>query len=246
MEKIINRTGEIHITNEGYKTKIIVYVNSSNATIQFESGLIIEGLQYSNIKRGKIKNPLHVSVQGVGFIGVGKYSKGTHPKVHDRWTKILYRSYCTDYHKTRPTYIDCSVDKRWHNFQNFTKWYEDNYVEDFNLDKDILFKGNKIYSPETCCFVPTHINVQFNKCRSVRGEYPVGVCFCNREKKFFASLGTLNKRLHLGYFNNTEQAFEAYKVAKEEYIKELANKWKSYITKSCYQALMNYKVEITD
>lgn len=245
MEKVINRLGEKHITNEGYKITIVEYTNSSNATIQFKNGLIIKGLQYSNIKRGKIKNPTHISVQGVGYIGIGRYSEGKHSKIHDRWNKMLYRSYCEKYHRTRPTYKNVIVCSEWHNFQNFAAWYEENYREGWQLDKDILIKGNKIYSPETCCFVPPYINTVLISCNSKRGKYPIGVTKTKYGFEVFLSKNN-GIRDRVGFYKTVEEAFQAYKVAKESYIKEVADKWKSLIKTNVYEALCNYQVEITD
>ena len=87
----------------------------------------------------------------------------------------------------------------------------------FHLDKDILVKGNKLYSEDTCSFVPAEINTLFCKANKTRGRY-----------------------------NTIEEAFLAYKQAKEAYIKELANKWKDVIDPRVYEALMDYQVEITD
>ena len=54
------------------------------------------------------------------------------------------------------------------------------------------------------------------------------------------------KSEHLGFFNTEIEAFNAYKVAKEAFVKEQANKYKSQIDPRAYEALMNYTVEITD
>ena len=51
---------------------------------------------------------------------------------------------------------------------------------------------------------------------------------------------------HLGLFNTELEAFKAYKTAKESFIKEQAEKWKSQIDPRAYEALMNYQVEIND
>ena len=146
------------------------------------------------------------------------------------------------------TYIGCETVKEWHNFQNFAEWAEQNYNPDtmqkWQLDKDILFKGNKIYSPETCCFVPSRINSLFLKSDKVRGEYPIGVRKSgNRfQSRFFKK----EVYIHLGTFNTPEEAFQAYKVAKEQYIKEVADEYKDQIDPRVYEAMYNYKVEITD
>lgn len=117
-----------------------------------------------------------------------------------------------------------------------------NYIEGFELDKDILVKGNKVYSPETCCFVPKEVNSFFTRCNKARGEYPVGVVKSNN--KFRARIGA--NRKSLGTFNTPEEAFNAYIVAKKEGAKILAKKYKNNLLKKCYQAIINYKIEIND
>jgi len=119
-----------------------------------------------------------------------------------------------------------------------------NYERDFHLDKDILVKGNKVYSPETCCFVPVEINILLIKNNSKRGNLPIGVS--KNGNKFQATISKGVIREHLGTFEISEEAFEAYKIAKEVYIKELADKWRGQITEQTYQALINYKVKIND
>jgi hypothetical protein len=193
-------------------------------------------------------NPYHPSIYNIGYIGVGVYktgSEGKMTKIYESWVRTFKRCYDIKTQQNQPTYIDCSIHSDWHNFQNFAKWYEYNYVEGFALDKDILVKGNKIYSHETCCFVPSQINLLFTKCNRARGKYPIGVSYHKGKNKFISSVSK-HKQVHLGYFNTPEEAFEAYKIAKEAWIKELANKYKDQITEACYQALINYKIEITD
>ena len=112
--------------------------------------------------------------------------------------------------------------------------------EGFHLDKDILIKGNKIYSFKTCCFVPVEINSLLTKTNSKRGNLPIGVSKSGNKYK-----ARLNSNL-LGTFDTSKEAFKVYKVAKEKHIKEVAEIWKSQITKQVYKALLKYKVEIID
>jgi hypothetical protein len=179
MSKIINRVGEKHITNEGYTIEIIEYFNRANCTIKFEDNNIVKNRKYPLITKGIIKNPLHKSVYDIGFRGVGKYTRTTHPKIYQTWNSMLERGYDNDYQKRHPTYKNITVYEEWHNFQNFAKWWEENYnsetMQGWNLDKDILVKDNKIYSPETCCFVPQEINLLLTKNNINRGKYPIGV-----------------------------------------------------------------------
>ena len=65
-------------------------------------------------------------------------------------------------------------------------------------------------------------------------------------RKYKATISKNNVKLYLGLFDTPEEAFQAYKTAKEEYIKEVADKGKESISPKVYRAMYNYKVEITD
>jgi len=245
-----DRTGEKHITNQGYLIKIIEYVGCNNCTIQFENGLILKNQYYDSIKKGQVENPYHPSIFGIGHLGEGMYSQPRRDGVeaiYKIWCGILNRCYGAKFH-SKHTYEDVVLCKDWCNFPNFTKWYEENFrpeiMEGWHLDKDILIKGNKVYSPENCTFVPKEINGLFVKHNKLRGKYPIGV---HKQRDRFVSQISIKRVIkHLGYFDTPEEAFQAYKTAKEAYIKEMANKWRGQITEQCYQAMYNYKVEITD
>ena len=242
--KKVKRVGERYTTKEGYMIEVFEYFNANNCAIEFKNGLIIKNLTFGNIKKGEVKNPYRLSVYNMGYVGIGKYGSKSHIKIYENWHNLLRRCYDKKRQEKTLTYKDCFVDKRWHNFQNFAEWYDENYIESWQLDKDILFKGNKIYSPETCCFVPQEINKLFTKRQNKRGDLPIGVS--KKGLKFISIFTTDNKTTYLGTFNTPEEAFESYKIAKEEYIKKVVDKWKSQITQQTYQALINYQVEITD
>jgi len=192
-------------------------------------------------------------VYGVGISGSEKCKvNGVHIKSYEVWHDMLKRCYSAYVHKKRATYIGCTVCEEWLNYSNFKKWYDENiyYIEGqkMHLDKDILVKGNKIYSPETCVFVPQDINVLFTKTNAKRGNYPIGVYFKIESQKYVAQLqdNIKNKNLHLGYFYSPFKAFNAYKSAKEKYIKEMADKYKNQIPEKVHNAMYKYTVEITD
>ncbi len=247
----LHRIGEKHITCDGYEAEIIEYKGTSNVNVRLNNNHIIT-VQYGHLIRGEVKNPYHPSIFDVGFVGVGEYKtkqRGKQTKFYTTWRNMLKRA-CSENHKKEfPSYTECSVDMEWYNFQKFAKWMEQNYnletMEDWHLDKDILIKGNKIYSPETCCFVPQEVNSFFVKGKSRRGACPIGVNL-HRDGKFMVSCNVNKKIKNLGYFTSEVKAFQVYKTFKENLVKELANKWKGSITKECYQAMYNYKVEITD
>ena len=247
----IDRRGEKHISNEGEHVVIIEYFNAYNCTIQFEDGTIVNNLQYNNIKNSQIKNPLKPSVLGVGYFGIGKHvsSIGGKPtKCHNTWRAMIRRCYSKEISKNLSTYKECFVIKEWKCFQVFGDWFEENWkpwMDSFwQLDKDILTKGNKIYSPETCCFVPPQINSLFVKSNSIRGKYPIGVT--KSGNRFAACIYKYGEPFDLGTFLTPEGAFYTYKIEKELHIKEVADKWRGQITEPCYEAMYAYEVEITD
>ena len=104
-----------------------------------------------------------------------------------------------------------------------------------------------MYNESTCVFLPKEINSVLTKSTATRGEYLIGVCWDKRYKSFKAQINkNKGKPEHLGYFKTEIEAFNAYKTAKESFIKEQANKWKGQIDDRAYDALMNYEVEIDD
>ena len=252
MSKKIDRTGEVGYNNDGEKMMIVKYSNANDIDVKFEDGTIIKHNAYNNFKKGNIKNPMRPSVYGVGFIGVGDYKtcdeNGKETKCHKVWRSMLERCYSSKFHEREQTYRGCTVCEEWWNFQVFAEWFYEHYYEieneTMNLDKDILKKGNKIYSADTCIFTPQFINSLFVKSNKIRSKYYIGVT--KHGDKFKAYLNKYNKLIHLGMFTTPEEAFQAYKKAKEQYIKETAERYKLLIPHELYQALMNYKVEIDD
>lgn len=252
-KKYEQRAGEVHKTNQNYFITIIEYKDFKNCDVYFnhDKSIKLYNLSYDNIKSGAVANPFHKSLCGVGYIGVGKYTcaiDGDRKGVYNCWSAMIRRCYDKNIQLKHSSYIGCTVDERWHNFQVFAEWYYQNYnaeyMDKWQLDKDILSKGNRIYSPETCAFVPREINGLFVKNNKSRGKYPIGVN--KRNKKYCVRVAKNEVRVYLGVFDTPEEAFLAYKPAKEEEIKRIADKWRGKISERVYKALLNYTVEITD
>lgn len=163
------------------------------------------------------------------------------------WRNMMNRCYGESYQKRNTTYIGCTVCDEWHIASNFKKWFDKNYVEGYVLDKDIIIKGNKVYSPESCCFVPEYINNLLLRRQNDRGELPIGVTI-TRNGKYYVRVYKYGKACVVGTFTSKKDAFNAYKKAKEEHIKRLATELYNdgKINKNVYKALMNYEVEIND
>ena len=247
------RLGESRLNNFGSKMTIISYKNYENIVIQFEDGFIKKS-NYGNFLKGTIRNPYERTVHGVGYLGGDKYKtkiNGIKTKNYIVWQSMLERCYSQAYRKKDKSYIGCIVCDEWHNFQIFSKWFYENYYEieneETNLDKDILVKGNKVYSPETCIFTPKNINTLFCKSLKNRGQYAIGVSYKKDNKKFEVQCNQGNKKIkYLGLYDSELQAFNAYKTEKERVVKKIAEEYKSKIPEKLYLALINYQVEITD
>lgn len=251
MSKFIDHTGEILTSSKGEEFVIIKYTNANDVDVLFKNNVIIKGRSYDSLKKGSISNPYHPSLYGVGYIGEGFFKsccyENKHTKHYSLWKSMLRRCYVNKQKDIQPSYRICTADEHWHNFQNFAEWFDENwkpYMEGWHLDKDILQKSNKVYSPETCCFVPQEINKLFTKRKTKRGKYPIGVVKVGN--KFQAQISLRGNYVYLGIFDTIELAFQVYKTAKEGYIKEIADEWKNLIDTRVYDAIYNYQVEITD
>jgi hypothetical protein len=234
--------------------KIINYRDIYDIDIQFSDGTIIYNKRYDHFKDGKIKNPNYRSICGVGFFGIGDYTSkdvnNKHTIQYQTWIDMLKRCYDKRVISLQPSYIDKFVCDEWHNFQNFAMWFDSNHYsvgkENVHLDKDILCKGNKVYSPDRCVFVPQSINNLFLRREKDRGEYPIGVKLNNRLNKYESVVSINRKQIYLGCFDTPLEAFRVYKFKKEQYIKQIANQYIQYLPSNLYNALINYQVEIDD
>ena len=166
----------------------------------------------------------------------------------------MSRCYDGIYKLKHPTYKDCVVCEEWHNFQNFARWCtaQKGYgLLGYNLDKDLLVKGNKVYSPEACSLIPQEINKAITKQTMFKSGLPIGVS--TRDDiggKYIARLSTSSQGMkgekYLGLFDTPELAFSAYKEVKELHIKLLANKFKDTLAENAYNALLSFEVNIND
>lgn len=247
-EKENNRVGEVSKNKYGSIMTIIKYNSATDVEVAFENGFITHSY-YLDFKKGKVFNPLDKATYNVGYFGVSKYKSSD--RAYSIWADMFKRCYNQKYLAKFNTYIGCSVCKEWHNYQNFAEWYYKNYYEikdqRMELDKDILFKGNKLYSPETCVFVSQVINYLFVKNNKSRGEYPIGVYLHSDGDKYVAQCNDVNKKAkYLGRYDTVEEAFEVYKEYKEDVIKKIADKYYGLIPEKLYKAMHNYIVEITD
>lgn len=226
-----------------YNGKFIVekYVRSKDIHIRFLETGYRTTTTINNIKNGKISDRMKPKLFGVGVLGDTKTSK--HPKEYALWNGMLYRCY-VDPLQNNPSYVDCSVSENFKVFEYFKEWCNNQVGfgnKGWHLDKDILSKGEKIYSENTCCFVPSEINIAFRDGNSC--EKSVGV----RQHKsgtWESRISVGGKLTVIGTFITQQEAFTAYISHKETYIKTLAEKWRGKVDERVYEALVKYRISI--
>lgn len=251
--------GEKNKNYQGCNMKIVSYVTTRDMEIEFEDEYkSIVHAQYDKFLKGQIKNPYYPSVCGVGIVGQ-KYPitlnhKST--KEYAAWHRMLDRCFDDKTKNKYPAYKDATCSDEWLLFENFYEWLhgQENFDKWYNgkmwaVDKDIIKKGNKIYSSDTCCLVPDNVNKLFIRQNKHHKELPIGVEE-SRGKFRSAQVPNINtKQMERSKLLGTqEEAFSVYKLHKESLIKQVAQEEfdAGNITNKCYDAMMNYEVEITD
>lgn len=204
--------------------------------------------RYDKFKNGEIKCIYEPRTYGVGYLGNGAYNFKDDKKAYKSWSGMLERCYSERCQEKYTSYKGCEVCKEWHDLQTFAQWHYQNYYEVAGqrmcLDKDILIKNNKIYSPETCIYVPERINKLFIRNISLRrNNMPIGV---RKDGNSYVAECELGNNTFKKYFHSIEEAFANYKRVKENYIKEIANEYKDEIPYKLYNAMMTYEVNEND
>ena len=244
------RIGETVISNQGELMTIVNYTTANDLWVEFaDTGYRAHG-EYAKFKKGSIRDPLYPSIYGIAYFGIGAYTSN-HP-AYRKWFDMLRRCYDPATREQYRTYQNVEVCAEWLNYQNFAAWNEYNHPAappeiEYELDKDILQPGNKIYSPGTCSFVPREINLILSINEAIRGNCPVGVSeIPNRPGKYAARLVdnygmTGGTYLLCKTCDSKEEAFELYKEAKRNLIRYQADKFNDVITPAVYDALLRWE-----
>lgn len=238
----MDKVGERRQNNQGQWMTIIAYRKYNDIDVKFDSGYIAEHKGYNHFQKGSIKDLFYPTVCGVGYVGGTKYSFAKDYGAYEVWRHMLFRCYRSDY----KSYSDCEVCKEWHNFQAFAEWFYKNYYRVPNvrmeLDKDLI-KRTRIYSPDTCCFLPNNINTALVYQPKKRSANVHSGVFYAKDRSHpyetyaYFSDGSRKKMR----FITERSAFLFYSSEKERYIKELAERYKEYLPDKVYQAMLGYK-----
>lgn len=233
--------GKVYKTTNCGECTVIDYLSSKEVVVRFLDPVCVVKCRIGCLKRGSVDNPLFPSFLGVGFLGVGKY-KFTDFGMGRLWRSMILRCYNEKYLNKRDTYKDVTVCEEWLNFQNFAEWCVnqkgfksvDQNGRQFQLDKDLLVEGNKIYSPKTCCFVPTEINCFFL----------TGVGAKDNPMRGFRRVGSGRYQVrcstnYLGTYDTEYLAKQAYVTNKYEKLKELLGVYKYSLNEALLNKLSN-------
>lgn len=236
--------GKTYPTKRNGLMRVIEIMEGNKSKVMFENGYTTI-TQNVNIFRGFVKNPYYPSVFGVGFIGEGKYDSTT-KDVYERWRGMLQRCYDEKSRHLYRSYAGAIVYEEWKCLQNFGAWYEENYnpeiMQDWDLDKDILGGENKIYSPETCCFVPAPINNVLVKASGVDNGYPTGVV--KKLNKYYVCFYKGGEPFNSPGYNTVEEASSVYAFEKDKYICELVEEYKNRLDPRACDKLINYRTKV--
>lgn len=250
--------GDIRKNNDGDEFKIVEYIDSRNVIIEWSCGQ--RDVAYSaNIRSGGVAYYNRITVQGVGYLGYGRFVHGNRKlkegqivipnHLHRHWRHLISRT-----HGDKPDrYEDATMDSKWYNLQNFLEWAVNqigNSNEEENgrywcIDKDILVDGNKLYSEETCTFVPNEVNVFFSK-KEIGNTGYLGVNYIKpatrgSKEGYVARCHSEGVRQYLGYYDTPLEAYLAYREAKIRVAKELASNWEGQVDNRVIEALLKFE-----
>lgn len=225
-----NYYGDVEIIglNNKYSENIhIRFINTGNET----------HTEMSSLVRGQVKDRLF----GVGYNSKTVYgTTGKYRVCHGHWNTMLVRAYCPEYEKEHPTYADVRVCDSWHDYQNFAEWYfkQEYRKKSFQLDKDLLVIGNKVYSEATCCFLPQDVN----KAICIR-EFCKGYSYHHRDDAYEA----FYRQDYLGRSTNysIQELQNLYVNARNNYVRGLSVMHSSVLPISMLESIGNYTCEVS-
>ena len=243
--------GAVFKTNNYGDVEVTEYIDSHNITVKFLNTGAIKNTTASALTTGILKDSEVHDTHKYGVMDIpNELQKGKpKPREYSIWNGIRQRCYNENNRDNLMSYKGIKMSDNFKLYSYFKEWCHKQigFNEDgWHLDKDILVKGNKVYSEDTCCFVPPEINCTITNNKSVRGQFPQGVTYNRTKTRYRAKIRREAKLESLGTYDTPEEAFYAYKPIKEACIKSLAEKWKDKIDPRVYDALVKWEINIDD
>lgn len=234
------RVGDTFPTMEGYIAIVVEIHNALSIVISYnDSHPYTFIVRLEHLKNGRIKNPFHPTSFGIGYLGVGQYVTSINDVrtvEASVWYSMLRRCYCSDEWERRPSYENAKVCTEWHNFQNFAHWYctQPEYGFGYQIDKDILYPGNRLYSPMTCCMVPLDIN----NAMQIRGK---GYHIDQRRNNYCVTF----REKYVGAYSTEQEAQHVYIECRRQHIINLAHQWEKCISTKVYDAMLDFADDLS-
>lgn len=220
-----NRIGEIFYHPKYGEYYIIAYSNCDEVTIRFANTGYEYVTSYNHIQHLEVRDRFFKGKYG-NYAGIGEVDK----EAYKIWYNMIHR--CNN----QNGYKDVIICDEWSDFSNFLKWYNNQYKEDgWHLDKDILSNNGRIYSPETCCFLPPELNTFFEKHKKAKGY-----SYNKRRKKYEAYCRDRGRYVHLGLYSTPSEARTTYLGYKRNLLEELVKPYFNKISVELYNAMKKY------
>lgn len=229
--------GKEYKTNTSGNCFVIDYKNSYDMTVMFYDGYVVK-VSKGNLDKGKVKNPFHPNnlVYGLGY-----YDKTTvrntpyyRKKVTNLWCNILQRCYREDFKERQKSYTDVTCSKDWYTYSIFEEYiikmknFDKFIAQGWELDKDSIICDNKVYSKETCCFIPKELN------QRLVGYTKLGEKVLTSQIPSSGMWRVVVCGKHIGCYKTQEEATRVYKLEKVKSIMSLCDKYKKDIDSRAY------------
>ena len=164
----------------------------------------------SNINKRTVKDYLTRTAHEHGYLGTKPMKEDK--EIRKVWQDLIKRAYGKKYIAKYGTYENVSISPEWLDFRNFRDFYKDNFVAGYQLDKDLIKPGNKVYSAKYCVYLPQKLNKMIMSVQNdpIRNDLGVTV----KGKRFLASIKANGKVKHLSVFDTEKEAHHEYMTAK--------------------------------
>lgn len=240
-EEFIERANRVHcekydyanVKYENNKTKVCIVCPQHGEFWQTPHAHI-------NLQQGCWQCYLDKQNRNTCGVGNNDVRNSNSTKAYGVWKDLLKRCCDSKYKSKFRAYAESYICEEWKTFSNFKNWFDEHYIDGWQLDKDILVKGNQLYSPSTCCFLPRELNNIYK--RNLSGRSLPQCCRLTKSGKYYVCIKAQKKPMYIGTFDTIEEAFYMYKTHKERLIKETAKKYETKLDTRAFNALLNFEI----